>query len=554
MQSLRARLIIGGGATGLLIAVVSGVLLRASAPSAEGIPLVTLPGPIVAFFIGAVAGWIGSRVSEVAQEDLRSRVRALTGGKAISISDDSIGDLASDIEDMRRSFADSVDRMESCRKVIHSVMTALDERARSMTSMVHEEGEMVLEAREAIEQINDGFRQVSNGVESLSAASEETSSSILEMVSSLEEVNRHTDALYTAAEGSSSATHQMAGSIREVDRNVGYLQDFVTETSTSMVEMNASIGEVQQNAAKSHDLAVATSESAEKGMRSVRETIDGMEQIRRAVLESNSVVGRLGERSAEIGKILTVIEDIAEQTNLLALNASILAVQAGEYGKGFSVVAGEIRDLSERTANSTKEIGVLVRAVQEEVSNAQKTMSRGATLVESGVALSHDAGEALNLILSSATSSAEMVKGIASATAEQARGSETVSRSIDRVSEMVEQINSATRQQAEGSSQIMESIESMKDLTSHVRQATFEQKSGAEMISSAVESILMQTNSLHRVANKHRERSSAIVGTTDRLRGASDRADNWADEMTESVSQLASAVRSLEEEIERLRV
>ena len=113
-------------------------------------------------------------------------------------------------------------------------------------------------------------------------------------------------------------------------------------------------------------------------MRAVRETIDAMETSRRSVLDANSVVARLGQRSAEIGTILNVIDDIAEQTNLLALNASILAAQAGEHGKGFSVVAAEIRDLSERTATSTKEIGSLIHAVQEEVQNALDSMSAGA--------------------------------------------------------------------------------------------------------------------------------------------------------------------------------
>ena len=130
-------------------------------------------------------------------------------------------------------------------------------------------------------------------------------------------------------------------------------------------------------------------------MKAVRETIDGMEQVRQSVVEANAVVSRLGERSMAIGKILNVIEDVAEQTNLLALNAAILAAQAGEYGKGFSVVAAEIRDLSERTASSTRDIANLIRGVQEEVENALRVTSAGSSLVENGVTLSHEAGKAL---------------------------------------------------------------------------------------------------------------------------------------------------------------
>src|SRR5205823_12926668 len=107
------------------------------------------------------------------------------------------------------------------------------------------------------------------------------------------------------------------------------------------------IAEVEANAAKSYDVALSVADAAESGMKAVRETIEGMEQIRHAVTQSNSVIARLGDRSVAIGKILNVIDDVAEQTNLLALNAAILAAQAGEYGKGFSVVAAEIRERSE---------------------------------------------------------------------------------------------------------------------------------------------------------------------------------------------------------------
>ena len=121
-------------------------------------------------------------------------------------------------------------------------------------------------------------------------------------------------------------------------------------------------------------------------MKAVRETIDGMEQIRQSVVEANAVVARLGERSIAIGKILNVIEDVAEQTNLLALNAAILAAQAGEYGKGFSVVAAEIRDLSERTASSTRDIANLIRArAGRSRERAAARPSAGSSLVENGV-------------------------------------------------------------------------------------------------------------------------------------------------------------------------
>jgi methyl-accepting chemotaxis protein len=311
---------------------------------------------------------------------------------------------------------------------------------------------------------------------------------------------------------------------------------------------------VEANAARSYDLALAVADAAESGMKAVRETIDGMEQIRHSVVESNAVIARLGDRSAAIGKILNVIEDIAEQTNLLALNAAILAAAAGEHGKGFSVVAAEIRDLSERTASSTREIANLIRSVQDEVGNALRSMSAGTKLVEDGVSLSHEAGKALNNILESSTKASEMGKEIAAATREQASGSENVAQSISRLQELVNQTNSATTQQAQGSQHIMKAVESMREVTKYVRQAMVEQRSGSSMISTAAERMIDMIHEIFQVATSQASESEKIVRTMEQVRAIAEGNRNYAVEMGESLTLLSEAIRGLDEEIRRFRV
>ena len=333
-----------------------------------------------------------------------------------------------------------------------------------------------------------------------------------------------------------------------------YLTNFVTDTSSSMVEMSASIAQVEAHAALSYNLTVAVADAAESGMRAVRETIEGMEQIRQSVAASNVVVSRLGDRSIAIGKILNVIEDVAEQTNLLALNAAILAAQAGEYGKGFSVVAAEIRDLSERTASSTRDIATLIRSVQEEVANALTTMTSGSQLVEHGVDLSHQAGKALTNILDTATKASGMGKEIANATREQAQGSENVTRSVERLQEMVGQINSATRQQAQGSSHIMRAVESMREVTKYVRQAMVEQKSGSSMISTAAEKMIEMIHEIFQVAANQSTERERIVTTMEQVRAIADSNRNTAGDMSQAISLLNDAIRSLDEEVRKFRV
>ncbi|MBV8518160.1 MAG: HAMP domain-containing protein [Acidobacteria bacterium] len=482
----------------------------------------------------------------IAKGDLTQRVQVH--------SSDEIGSLAEAFNGMAANLERTINSLVQSQQKLKSVVETVQTRSDSVMRRVDDERAIIDDTYRSIDQLNGGVRKITDNVEALSASSEETSSSMLEMVASMEEVSRHTDTLWSSVEETASATHEMVSSINEVDTNVVYLTNFVTETSSSMVEMSASIAQVEGNAARSYDLALAVADAAESGMRAVRETIDGMEQIRRSVHEANSVVARLGDRSVAIGKILNVIEDVAEQTNLLALNAAILAAQAGEYGKGFSVVAAEIRQLSERTASSTRDIANLIRAVQDEVDNALKAMASGSTLVETGVSLSHQAGKALNNILESSAKASNMGKEIAGATREQATGSETVTRAVDRLQSMVGQINGATRQQAQGSDHIMRAVESMREVTKYVRQAMIEQKSGSTMISAAAERMIDMIHEIFQVAANQAAESEKIVGTMQQVRAISDGNRATANDMGEAITLLNDAIRSLDEETRKFRV
>lgn len=508
--------------------------------------------------LASVLAWFASQVmvrpilalvaqaQQIAKGDLTQRAEVT--------ATDEIGSLAQAFNAMAADLEKTVKNLIQSQTKLKSVVETVGSRSSTVIERVDEQRSVIDETYNSIDQLNNGVRKITDNVEALSASSEETSSSMLEMVASMEEVSRHTDTLFTSVEDTASATHQMVSSINEVDQNVVYLTSFVTDTSSSMVEMSASIAQVEANAARSYDLTLAVADAAESGMKAVRETIDGMEQVRQSVVEANAVVGRLGDRSVAIGKILSVIEDVAEQTNLLALNAAILAAQAGEYGKGFSVVAAEIRDLSERTASSTRDITNLIRGVQDEVENALRVTSAGSALVEDGVALSHEAGKALNNILESASKASSMGKEIASATREQAAGSENVTRAVDRLQSMVGQINAATRQQAQGSDHIMRAVESMREVTKYVRQAMVEQKSGSSMISAAAERMIEMIHEIFQVAASQSTESEKIVATMQQVRAIADGNRSTVGDMGNAITLLNDAIRGLDEEVRKFRV
>jgi len=483
--------------------------------------------------------------AQISSGDLTQRVE--------SDARDELGTLSGAFNAMAGNLEHTVSRVAESNQKLRSVSETVASRSVSVIAGVDEQQKSIDRTYLSIDQLNTGLKRISENLQRLSGASEQTSTSILEMVASIAEVTRHTDSLVGAVEETASAANQMVSSIGGIDKSAEFLQAFMTETATSMLQMAASISQVETNAARSRDLSLAVAQAADDGMKSVTRTMEGMTRVRKSVVDSSQIISQLGQRSLEIGKILRVIDDIADQTNLLALNAAILAAQAGERGAGFSVVAAEIRELSEKTASSTKEIGTLIQSVQKEVENASLSMSEVSKTVDGGVELSRESVAVLNNILDSATKSADMSRQIAAATREQAKGSESVSSAIERVQEMVGQINHATSEQASGSQHILRAVETMREGTRHVHHAMREQEGGSLTISQAAEEMIGMIRDIFDVNTNQTAESETIVETMEQLRRIAAENRTSAHDMNDAVQLLTGAIRSLDEQLRKFK-
>jgi methyl-accepting chemotaxis protein len=366
---------------------------------------------------------------------------------------------------------------------------------------LHESVELVTEASGQagghIRELTSALNEIAHSVESLATSAEESSSSILEMTATNDEVAENVGELSSSVRETVSSIEEMTYSIREVAKNVDALSLTAEETSSSMNEMDVSIDQVQSNANETARLSEDVAVDAEKGAEAILKTIGEIYRIKESSQETVSIIANLGLRIEAIGQILAVIDDVAEQTNLLALNAAIIAAQAGEHGKGFAVVADEIKDLAERAGGSTKEIAQLIKTIQGESKNAINAVERGAHNVDRGVEVSNEAERALKKILESSQKSTNMVRAIARATVEQAKGSRQVTDAIGRIAETVQQIAAATAQQARGSELIMKSAEKMRSITQHVERSSQEQARGGRQITTAIEQISAMVNQLN---------------------------------------------------------
>jgi methyl-accepting chemotaxis protein len=346
----------------------------------------------------------------------------------------------------------------------------------------------------------------------------------------------------------------MSFSIREVATNISALSSSTEETSTSIKRMDSSIGQVETNANETAKLSEQVSEDAQSGVESLQKTLTGIDRIKDTSRTAAGVIESLGKRISDIGNILNVIDDVAEQTNLLALNAAIIAAQAGEHGKGFAVVAEEIKDLAERTGASTKEIAELIRSIQDESRNAVAVMNQGVRNVEEGVQLGREAEGALWKINDSAQKATQMVKAIARATVEQARGSRQVTTAVQRISETVSMISKASNEQAKGSDQIIKSAERMKSITSHVQRSSQEQAQGSKQITRSIESINEMVTHLNRAQKEQTQGSEQVLKAVETIKGVSEHQTRSVKQLEEAIDHLQKQAEVLRGEVRRFRV
>ncbi|VAV85596.1 Methyl-accepting chemotaxis protein I (serine chemoreceptor protein) [hydrothermal vent metagenome] len=255
------------------------------------------------------------------------------------------------------------------------------------------------------------------------------------------------------------------------------------QVATAMEEMSATVIEVAKNSQGASEASDDTQQIAVQGGDVVKRAVDGMMAVADTVRESAVTVEALGKSSDEIGAIISVINDIADQTNLLALNAAIEAARAGEQGRGFAVVADEVRKLAEKTTKATKEIADMIKSIQSDTKGAMGSMHEGTKQVEEGVQLASEAGESLQQIVSSVDRVTDMVRQIATAAEEQSATSEEISSNVSGIAEIANQNNVGVKEVSAAAVELNKVAEDLKGLV-----GTFILADGAEQAAEALSS------------------------------------------------------------------
>jgi methyl-accepting chemotaxis protein len=434
-------------------------------------------------------------------------------------SKDEMGRLSNSIKRSLVSISAVLRRIKEVSARVSSAAKTVENDSKKIVDGTVLEAEAIGNISTSVEEMNAAISEIADGTEGLAASTEETAASMEEMVTSITQITGSSQELSVSVESTAASIEELSATINQVAHNSGELTLATGETQSAISQISSSVKEVEQSAKESAMLSEKVmKEASTYGMSSIEKTIQGMNEIKASVEKTADYITKLGGRSEEIGTILNVIDEITDQTTLLALNAAILAAQAGEHGKGFSVVADEIKNLAERTSVSTQEIATLIQSVQREMGDAVNAMEEGLKSVEIGFKVTDEAADALRKIVESSKKSSEMSMAIERSTSEQAMASKLVSNAMEKVLTMVEQIEKATQEQNKGVQLIMKETEKMNDASKQVKTATNEQSLNSKQISKAVELVSDKSHQISSAIKEQKIGADQIWNSIDKIK------------------------------------
>jgi len=501
---------------------------------------------LIADDVSRTTEWLRREASRIASGDLtRGEIRE---------SEDELGDLARSFESMSDSLRATLRRVADAAERVDVEATAIAAVGSSVASATGDQVQGIKQASASMAAINAQVSGIAHSAQALNGNVEEASSSILELGAAGEELNQTASSLTGQINSVSSSIEEMILRVRQVSENTEGLGGAVSGTSASIAQMADSMQQVDRAATETARLSSQVISLAESGRERVQQTIAGMDAIRQATSSADTVIRGLGDRVQEIGAIVNVIDDVADETGLLALNAAIIAAQAGDQGRAFSVVADQITDLADRVLTSTKEISALIRSVQQESANAVVAIERGTESVQSGVDLSAGSGASLEEITRAARASGERIEEIVQAVREQARDAGHVSDLMNQVDRSVGEIRAAGQEQERGNEIVMRGAVVMREVAQQTHRTTDEQARGAGRIRDSVESVREAVDKIHAALQEQSEECRQAVSFLEQVYERTRSNEESSRRMTEATQGLRQQAEALREDVRKFRV
>jgi methyl-accepting chemotaxis protein len=518
---------------------------------ARSLLLIILYQGAVFIFLALGMGYFFARNIKEPVSRINQAIEKITSGDlTVEVPDpgeNEIGSIAKGVTFLEQRLSMAITRISETASNAATAMSRVEDTFRIVGEGISRQTGAIRDIGRSINAAGSSQSEVGDGIEKLVNFSSENATSLLEMKATAEEIAAQTQRLFRATEDSYSIALEMSQTSKSISASSEKALSAVEETSSAVEEVTSSVKEVEDHSRDSSRIAGQVKDiTSGIGMMSVVNAVEGMEAIAEEVRKSADIIQRLGTRSVDIEKVLSVIRDVTEQTNLLSLNAAILAAQAGEYGKSFSVVADEIRALSERTASSTREIGGIVKNIQKDIKDTVYSIDEARQKVNEGNGLVIKVGEALREILDASIKSTDMTKAIERATIEQAVGLRQISSAVEDIRKVINSVAKSTKEQENALSYLLEGVGEVKEVAELSKRGAGEQAEGTRLISRNIE-----------LANERIQQISANVAAQERLNNeviaAMEHISSAGAATAHDTDEAAQLLKTLFREIEHLR-
>ncbi|GAB7026648.1 methyl-accepting chemotaxis protein [Geotalea toluenoxydans] len=512
--------------------------------------LFLLLGAFTIFFfnrdIGSKIALINANLNQVSSGDLTTRTK--------QFANDELGSISYGLDFVIGWLSTTVGRIKKISSNVADATNHLSRTFRTLIKGVTQQQESTGKALLSVQNSLVSQQQIINATEELLDLSRESTSALGDILSAsqgvvdkMDRLSSHVDSSYGTIIGLSNAANEVASVAAKADGSVAAADLAVSGINSSVTRIAAIVRETTDVSEEMNSII------AEQGVKSVNDAIESMQKIDQLAASLSGTISSLGSRSNDIAKILEVIKEVTDQTKLLSLNAQILSGQAGEHGRPFSVVAAQMKELSNKTANSTTEIEAIVSAIQHEISLAVSSAIATSRMVAEGKTVAVKVNEALLQIRDASQRSTQMVSTIQDVTADQNQGLQGIVKAFDEIRELINEVNRTTGVENDGIKGLQQDFDTIREATRITRSASESQVESIQLISKNLTMANDKTCEIATASRKQREMSEELIVAMEKVSHISIDTVKGVKEVATRFGGISEAVNTLHREIEIIK-